>query len=183
MMKRRKTLKTLSFATASGLILPSFLFTACQSNTFQAIFFTQETLHLINDIAETILPTTADSKGAGSINVANFIDIYAKECFSLEEQNKLKTGLIVFEENCQQKHGQSFITLAPLEKHNYLVEMDDSAMNSTNPHYFSTLKELVIFSYFTSKEGTESALRYVPIPGKYDGDYPFEKGDKAWALA
>ena len=33
----------------------------------------------------------------------------------------------------------------------------------------------------SSKEGATQALRYLPIPGKYDGSYPYKKGDKAWA--
>ena len=43
------------------------------------------------------------------------------------------------------------------------------------------MKQLTLFGYFTSKEGATQALRYVAVPGKYVGDYPYKKGDKAWA--
>jgi hypothetical protein len=26
------------------------------------------------------------------------------------------------------------------------------------------------------------ALRYIETPGKFDGAYPYKKGDKAWAI-
>ena len=29
--------------------------------------------------------------------------------------------------------------------------------------------------------GATKVLRYVSIPGKYDGALPYKKGDKAWA--
>ena len=32
--------------------------------------------------------------------------------------------------------------------------------------------------YFTSKEGREGATNYQPVPGKYQGDVPYKKGDK-----
>ncbi|MFM2361044.1 MAG: hypothetical protein RLY16_3037 [Bacteroidota bacterium] len=48
-------------------------------------------------------------------------------------------------------------------------------------YYFIQMKQLAILGYFTSKEGATKALRYVAVPGKYDGALPYKKGDKAWA--
>ncbi|HEX7753740.1 MAG TPA: gluconate 2-dehydrogenase subunit 3 family protein, partial [Niabella sp.] len=50
------------------------------------------------------------------------------------------------------------------------------------PHYFSLMKQLTLWGYFTSKPGATQALRYMETPGKFDGAYPYKKGDKAWAL-
>jgi hypothetical protein len=50
------------------------------------------------------------------------------------------------------------------------------------PHYFTMLKQLTIWGYFSSEVGMTRALRYVEVPGKYDGAYPYKKGDKAWAV-
>ena len=40
------------------------------------------------------------------------------------------------------------------------------------------MKQLTILGYFTSKEGRQGATNYQPVPGKYEGDVPFKKGDK-----
>jgi len=48
-------------------------------------------------------------------------------------------------------------------------------------HYFSMMKQLTISGYYTSQEGRTGALRYTPIPGKYDGNLDYKKGDKAFA--
>jgi hypothetical protein len=45
------------------------------------------------------------------------------------------------------------------------------------------MKELTLLGYFTSEVGATKALRYVPIPGRFDGCIPYKKGDKAWALS
>jgi hypothetical protein len=38
-----------------------------------------------------------------------------------------------------------------------------------------------LFCFFTSKPGATQALRHIPVPGKYDGNYPYKIGDRAWA--
>ncbi|MEL7342639.1 MAG: gluconate 2-dehydrogenase subunit 3 family protein, partial [Bacteroidota bacterium] len=48
-------------------------------------------------------------------------------------------------------------------------------------NYFSVMKQLTLWGYFTSEIGATQALRYIDVPGKYDGEYPYKKGDRAWA--
>lgn len=48
-------------------------------------------------------------------------------------------------------------------------------------HYFRLMKELTLLGYFTSEIGQKQALRYNPVPGKYEGCVPYTKGEKAWA--
>ncbi|HEY4150823.1 MAG TPA: gluconate 2-dehydrogenase subunit 3 family protein [Chitinophagaceae bacterium] len=53
-----------------------------------------------------------------------------------------------------------------------------------NPnYYFILMKQLTLLGYFTSKEGATQALRYVAVPGRYDGCMDYKKGDKAWATS
>ncbi len=49
------------------------------------------------------------------------------------------------------------------------------------PHYFTMLKQLSIFTFFTSQVGANEALQYVAVPGRYDGDMPYVPGTPAWA--
>ena len=50
-----------------------------------------------------------------------------------------------------------------------------------SPHYFSLMKQLTLLGFFTSEVGATKALRYVPVPGRYEGCVPYKKGDKAFA--
>jgi hypothetical protein len=43
------------------------------------------------------------------------------------------------------------------------------------------MKELTLWGFFSSEIGATQALRYVAIPGRYEGCIPYKKGDKAWA--
>ena len=49
------------------------------------------------------------------------------------------------------------------------------------PHYFTMIKQLVIFGFFTSKVAATEVLKYVAVPGRYDGDMAYAPGTPAWA--
>ena len=42
------------------------------------------------------------------------------------------------------------------------------------------MKQLTLLGFFTSEVGATKALRYLPVPGHYDGNFPYKKGDRAW---
>lgn len=54
-------------------------------------------------------------------------------------------------------------------------------MRENPEYYYMMMKQLTLLGYFNSKEGATQALRYISVPGKYDGAFPYKKGDKAWA--
>jgi hypothetical protein len=40
------------------------------------------------------------------------------------------------------------------------------------------MKQLTLLGFFTSEPGATKAVRYIPVPGRYDGCVPYKKGDK-----
>lgn len=48
-------------------------------------------------------------------------------------------------------------------------------------HYYTMMKQLTLLGFFSSETGMKETLRYLPVPGKYDGNFPYAKGEKAWA--
>ena len=46
-------------------------------------------------------------------------------------------------------------------------------------HWFTMVKQLTMLGFFTSKQGASEALRYIAVPGKYEGDVPYVKGGRA----
>ena len=185
-MKRRKALQNIGLAT---VIIPAGLFVGCKEEGYQGKFFKRSTIELINEIGETILPETEDSPGAKAAKVGNFLDSYVAECIPAAQQELLRNGLLAFDESVNKKMSKSYEKLSAQERHDYLTELDAyskefnaTLAESTTPHFFPLFKNLILFAYFTSKEGATKALRYLPIPGRYEGNYAFAKGDKAWAL-
>jgi hypothetical protein len=60
------------------------------------------------------------------------------------------------------------------------IEADYYADKKAGP-FWGQIKDLTVTGYFTSEVGCTQALRYEPVPGRYDGEMPYKKGDKAWA--
>ncbi len=184
-MNRRQALAHISFSVGAGIALPSYLFISCQSDSYEPIFFQMNDISLLDEIGETIIPTTLDSPGAKASKIGNFMDIYVARCYSPENQEKLRQGIAEFRVECKEKMGKSFLKLSQAARQQFLVELDQTANTTPSEadiHYFKLLKNLVLFGYFTSKEGATQALRYLPVPGEFVGSYPFQAGDKAWAL-
>lgn len=51
-----------------------------------------------------------------------------------------------------------------------------------NPsHYYTMMKQLTLWGFFSSETGMTETLRHVAVPGRYDGAVPYTKGEKAWA--
>lgn len=57
-------------------------------------------------------------------------------------------------------------------------ESEDS--EESLPHYFTMMKQLTLFGFFTSEVGATEVLRYEAVPGRYDGCAPYN-GEPAWA--
>ncbi|MGB3104594.1 gluconate 2-dehydrogenase subunit 3 family protein, partial [Sphingobacterium siyangense] len=58
----------------------------------------------------------------------------------------------------------------------------DKLRDNTANHFFFLLKQLTLTGFFTSEIGMTKALRFVKVPGRFDGEFPYEKGEHAWAV-
>jgi len=102
-MKRRSVLKNLTIGIGGSLVISPSLFSSCQSDNYQPLFFTKKDLRLLNEIGETILPETVDSPGAKALKVANFMDVFVADCYNREQQKTIQEGLVLFQKECQEK--------------------------------------------------------------------------------
>lgn len=67
------------------------------------------------------------------------------------------------------------------KKNSTLAWKDQTEFEGSPSHYYTMMKQLTLMGFFTSKTGMTETLRHNPVPGKYDGSFPYAKGDKAWA--
>jgi hypothetical protein len=62
-----------------------------------------------------------------------------------------------------------------------LAWKDQKEFEGSPSHYYTMMKQLTLLGFFTSKTGMTETLRHIAVPGKYDGNVPYAKGEKAWA--
>jgi len=179
-MERRELLKLIASATGMALIgAPTAAFAYGNIPVPEAgNSFTDAQVAALDEIAETILPRTK-TPGAKDAGVGLFMAQYATDCYSTTEQVIFRNGL----DDINTRAGGSFVALSSQARTQLLVTLDAEAKEcrSGDPHYFTMLKQLALFSFFTSKVGSTEVLRYVAIPGYYDGAADYVPGTPGWA--
>ena len=206
-MERRELLKLIAVVTGSALIGGDVFLSGCKNPVKQGgPLLSASNIATLDEVADTIIPAT-DTPGAKATAIGTFMNTYATDCYRPDAQTALTEGLIALDDTCKKKFSKSFVELNAAQRQEILtaLEAEAKAFNSSldekekpvrdaarlqmkefdpaSKHYYTLIKQMTLFGYFTSEIGQKQALRFLPIPGKYDGAYPYKKGDKAWAIS
>ncbi len=188
-MDRREAITKVSWLLGGTMVGASiFLETGCKSTPKQVnALFNQDQVNLLNEIAETILPATV-SPGAKAAKVGEFMAVMVKDCYDSKDQKIFIDGIGKLNVVCKQKYRKGFMGCDTKQRTEILTSLDAEQKIYTEKkkpedpnHYFRMMKELTLIGFFTSEIGATKVLRYVAVPGKYDGCVSYKKGDRAWA--
>jgi hypothetical protein len=181
-MTRREALMKAATALMGALAVPGLL-AGCapdgRDTASASRASAQDDQALLEDIADTLLPDTAASPGAKSAGVGATMALLLADCRTPDVQQRVTAGLRAFRATCRAAGG-SFESLPRADRERLLRETDAAARLAGDAHWYSTVRELALTSYFTSEVGMTRATRYVPIPGRYQGCVPLAPGQPAW---
>ncbi|WP_104202319.1 gluconate 2-dehydrogenase subunit 3 family protein [Billgrantia saliphila] len=182
-MNRRELLKMITVATGTALVGGNSLFAFSASDECDR-GFSAEDIQRLDELAETILPRT-DTPGAKDAEVGAFMSVFVSACYTPEERGLFQQGLAQLDARSRAAHDRDFLSLDDAQRRDLVVELDREARAqveaSGEPHYFTLMKQLTLFGFFTSEVGATEVLRYEAVPGRYDGCMPYEEGEPAWA--
>ena len=154
-MNRREALKTagLTLFASTGILA------ACRSGraSDQA---------LMEEIADTLLPTTAGSPGAKVAGVGAAMNLILTDCYKPADQRAVSDGLARF-------RAANFLERSRADREAFVRSVGREA-------WFAPVRDLALGAYFSSEVGMTQALRYVRVPGKYVGCMPLQPGQPAW---
>ena len=152
--------------------------------------YSDSDVEFLDDVAETILPRT-DTPGARDAAVGAFMARYSAACYPPEHIALLKSGLLDIDAQMQVLQGKGFRQANTAAKISLLTQIDrqakeharlaDAKTRDESPHYFTLMKQLTLYGFFTSEPGATRVVRYRPVPGKYKGCIPYVKGETFWA--
>lgn len=188
-MNRREAISAVAVLLGGTIVGSGSFLSGCKNadNKEVSMDFDNNKIALMDEIAETIIPTTS-TPGAKAAKVGTFMSVMVKDCYEDKNQKIFMEGLDKVQKASDKKYNKSFMEADATQRHDLLTELDKEQKEymknkkADEPsHYFRMLKELTLLGYFTSEIGATKALRYVDIPGKYEGCVPYKKGDKAWA--
>lgn len=202
-MERRNLLKMIAAATGVAMVGGrAFAYELHSPVPLSSTVFSSDDVMLFNEVADVIIPRT-DTPGAKDANVGLMALILANDCYTQEERSALVQGLVTIDQQAHQRFGKPYLLLDTAQKLQYITQLDEDAKRANNqqelfylsskpydkdrdenaatPHFFTLIKQLTLFSFFTSKLGATEVLRFEAIPGKYNGELDYKKGDRAWA--
>lgn len=187
-MNRREALSSVALLLGGTILGSQAFLSGCKTATTDAIAFTPDDIAFLNEVAETILPKT-DTPGAKEAKVGEFMAVIVKDCYEPNEAKAFMAGMVALQEkDAKAKIGKSFMEASAEERHKLLVALDaeqkafqEKKKPEEMSHYFRMMKELTLWGFFTSEVGATKVLRYVAVPGRYEGCVDYKKGEKAWA--
>jgi hypothetical protein len=182
-MNRREAVKAATALIGGVLITSNGFLVACARDSTRPAgnVLTLDDQALIEEIADTLLPTTPSSPGAKAAGAGAAINLLLSDCYEPEAQERVVNGLKQFRKTCRKRCGDSFSSLPQKEREQVLREIDAEAKTAGPTHYFGLIRELSTRAYFSSEIGMTKALRYVMVPGKWIGCVPLKPGQPAWA--
>jgi hypothetical protein len=136
---------------------------------------------LIEEIADTLLPTTAASPGAKAAGAGAAINVLLTDVWEPEKTQRVVDGLQQFRQTSQTRGGGEFASLGVAKREALLRELDAEANGKGDAHYFNLVRDLALQAYFSSEIGMTKARRWIMIPGRFDGCVPLKPGQPAWA--
>jgi len=172
-----------------GMIVGARAMLRAESSTLNhEINFSQSDVALLDEISEIIIPAS-DTPGAKAVKSGAFIMMMVKDCYTSQEAHIFREGLMQFSEECLKTQGKSFLSCSAQERTRFVKQVYEQNKQQklkaellALPHYFGMIKELTILSYYTSEVGATQALRYIEVPGSFNGSFPYKKGDHAWCV-
>ena len=185
-MNRREALSRVALIMG-GTVLGAEAFLAGCTTGAPGLNFSKSDIAFLNEIAETIMPAT-NTPGAKEAKVGEFMTVIVNDCYEAKDQTAFMEGLKKLNEACVKANKKSFMEANAAERTAFLTVLDKEAAAfqkikkpTEQKHYFTMLKELTLWGFFSSEVGATKVLRYIAVPGKYEGSIPYKKGDKAWA--
>jgi Gluconate 2-dehydrogenase subunit 3 len=190
-MNRREALSSVALLLGGTIIGAEMFLSGCTNENKKigtlGLDFSPEDTSFLDEVGETIIPAT-DTPGAKDAKIGDFMHTIVRDCYNKSDQDIFIAGMGKLNEASKTMNGKYYLESNPEERKKLLIALDkeqkDYMANKkpTDPaHYFRMMKELTIWGYFTSEPGATMALRYIAVPGRYEGCIPYKKGDKAWA--
>jgi hypothetical protein len=153
--------------------------TPISSGAPSAAVFTPQQRALVTALSERVMPAT-DTPGAIAAGVPEFIEKLLADWALPEDRVPIVAGLDVLEARSRADYKVAGAQATPEQQDALLtLAMEDKLPGGAD--FFNKFRQLVITGYFTSEIGITKERKYVPVPGRFDGAYPYTPGTKVFS--
>lgn len=189
-ISRKEAIKRTGMLMGGVIFAPSILgvlkgCTATPGVDWNPTLFSNRQARLVTALADVILPED-DTPSASQAGVPAFIESMVKEVYNEEQRKAFLNGLDNFGDESTQELEAEFFETGAEEMFDYAfnlnkVALEEGPFGGGETPFILMFKELTMLGYFTSEVGATQVLRYMAVPGKYEGCIPVEEVGRTWA--
>ena len=159
-MNRREAVQYISLILGGTVVGSSAFLAGCTTNSSSEVsmVFSDADISLMDEIAETILPTTK-TPGAKAAKVGQFMTVMVNDCYEAPDQKIFHEGLDQINKLSNKKFGDSFTKITPQQCHDLLVGLNKSSgdfQSKINKEYAALpeekIHELIMKKNFDGKD-------------------------------
>ena len=139
-MERRELLKLIAVLTGGAVIGGDVFLSGCKTKPTVTVFepfpwpklqqppafLKPEQMALLDEVGETIIPTT-DTPGAKAAEIGKFMNAIVADCYTEPQQAAFIKGIATLDEVCKKKYTKSFMEITPQQRHDLLVSLEKEA--------------------------------------------------------
>lgn len=141
--------------------------------------FTDDQRALVSVLSERVMPST-DTPGAIAAGVPAFIEKMLADWALPDDRKPILAGLDAIEARSQADYGLAAARATPEQQDALLtLAMEDKLPGGAD--FFDKFRQLVLTGYFTSEIGITQEREYLPVPGRYDGAFPYSQVNKVYS--
>ncbi|MCM8730375.1 gluconate 2-dehydrogenase subunit 3 family protein [Hephaestia sp. GCM10023244] len=134
---------------------------------------------LMTALSERVIPTT-DTPGAIAAGVPAFIEKMLADWAMPEDRMPILAGLDAIAARSLADYKIAAAEASAAQQDALLT----LAMNDRIPAggaFFEAFRQLVITGYYTSEIGMTQEREYLPVPGEYNGEFPYSQVNKVYS--
>ena len=136
------------------------------------VIFSDAERTLVDALVERIIPTT-DTPGAMEAGVTDYIEMIVDEFYEPAEREEFLGDLQAADAYAGGQYGAPFAGLNAEQQDSIISLAEQQQLDGAGDTFFDTIKQLTVTGYYTSEIGMTVEQVYLPIPGRYDGEYPY----------
>lgn len=188
-MERREAIRRTAAIMGGALFAPTLagLMSGCTpggGRTEGSGRFTDRQAEEVHLMADILLPRT-DTPGAVDVGVPEWIERMVYEIYAEDTRARFLEGLEALHSLVDAEYGMPLLRLSPEMQEEAVSWLNQEMVSGESPGLatgtFRMVKELTLLGYYTSESGATEELRYLPVPGRYEGCVPYEEIGVAWA--
>ncbi|KQN92792.1 transcriptional initiation protein Tat [Sphingomonas sp. Leaf231] len=141
--------------------------------------FTAPQRALMTALSERVVPTT-DTPGAIAAGVPMYIEKLLADWSTPEDRVPIVVGLDAIEARAKADYRKSATQVTPAQMDALLtMAMEDKFPGGKA--FFGPFRQMVIAGYYTSEIGITQEREYLPVPGEYNGAFPYAQVNKVYS--